>query len=103
MNWWQRLFAPAPIKELMGNVRRYVINTVSRLRPYRASRDLYQHDYEFFDRAEAGLIPGLEVAGLLLKPIANKAAAWVLGRMPKIRLTGAEQLEQAINAWLLKN
>lgn len=84
------------IRELIGRVRRVFVVTINR-RPYRATRDQTRTDYEFFDKAQAGLIEGLEIAGLFLKPIANKVASWVLGKGIAWKIAGENA--EALNTW----
>lgn len=67
--------------------------------------DIGQADYAFWDKARRGKAQGLEIAGLLLKPIASKKASWVLGDLPRIQIDNAftvngEPLEDVVNQWL---
>ncbi len=50
---------------------------------YTPTRDFAVADYAFWDRARRAKARGLEISGLLLKPIGSKAAAWVLGDVPE--------------------
>jgi 2'-5' RNA ligase len=64
--------------------------------------DVGQCDYDFWDRARLGQVKGLEIAGLFIKPIASKKAAWVLGELPQIRFDD-EQTQEAVNEWVRSN
>lgn len=61
------------------------------------SRDLTRPDYEFWDRLRRGQARGLEIAGLLVKPITSKIRDWALGSQPTIECDGPN--EAALNTW----
>jgi 2'-5' RNA ligase len=63
--------------------------------------DIGQCDYEWWDRARRGKVDGFAIAGLFLKPIASKKAAWVLGELPQIRFEDKKTTE-LVNEWLRK-
>ncbi len=46
---------------------------------YAPTRDMATADYRYWDRARRAKARGLEISGLLLKPLASKAAASVMG------------------------
>lgn len=55
-------------------------------------------DYAFWDRARRGQQEGLQIAGALLKPLASKKAAWVLGQKPIIH-SDDPALQAALRTW----
>jgi 2'-5' RNA ligase len=61
--------------------------------------DIGQGDYEWWDKARRGKVDGFAIAGLFLKPIASKKAAWVLGELPKFIFNSKETTER-VNEWL---
>lgn len=67
-----------------GGARRLQVRARSPwpLAAYAPTRDLARPDYPFWDRARRAGVPGLELSGLLLRPLSSKAAAWVLGDPP---------------------
>ena len=67
------------IGELIGGSGRIRLRQIN---GYTPTRDFSTADYRYWDRARRGKTRGLEISGLLLKPIASKAAAWVLGSPP---------------------
>jgi 2'-5' RNA ligase len=71
-------------------------------RHYVATFDVGQCDYEWWDKARRGRVPGFEIAGLFLKPIASKKAAWVLGELPQIRFEDKKTTE-LVNEWFAEN
>lgn len=60
-------------------------------------------DYEFWDKARYGKISGLELSGLLLKPLFSKVAAWVMGKPPKFKVGDNDDATQALEAWVGDN
>lgn len=61
--------------------------------------DIGQPDYAFWDRARRGQVEGLELAGLFLRPLASKKAAWVLGTLPEATLNDP-RAETKLASWL---
>jgi 2'-5' RNA ligase len=61
-----------------------------------------QCDYDWWDRARLGRVQGLEIAGLFIKPIASKKAAWVLGELPQVHFDD-KQTQELVNEWLRDN
>lgn len=59
-------------------------------------------DYDFWARAYYARVTGLELSGLLLKPIISKLAAWSFGRPPKWKLD-SEPSQEALAAWWQDN
>lgn len=60
--------------------------------------DIGQCDYEWWDKARRGKVEGFEIAGLFLKPIASKKAAWVLGEQPKFGFDD-QHTQEMVNDW----
>lgn len=86
-------------KEMIGRTGRVHTSVVQR-RPMRVTTDTTQADYEFFDKAENGLAEGLEIAGLFLKPIRSKIAAWTLGDKPAFEIEAAPETQDELNRWM---
>lgn len=68
----------------------------------RPSQDWSRPDYAFWRRAYYCRAEGLELAGLFIKPLVNKVAAWSLGRAPNWK-TDSETTTQALTDWWTKN
>lgn len=88
------------VSESMGNPRSfsarwYDSHSIS------PTLDIGQPDYLFWDRAAQGKAQGLEIAGLFIKPLASKKAAWVMGIPPKLR-TGDAYTDDELNKWWQK-
>ena len=64
------------IGELIGGNGRIRVRQIN---GYAPTRDMATADYRYWDRARRAKARGLEISGLLLKPLASKAAAWVMG------------------------
>jgi hypothetical protein len=83
------------IGELIGGSGRIRLRQIN---GYTPTRDFSTADYRYWDSARRGKTRGLEISGLLLKPIASKAAAWVLGSPPEwVSNNGEATL--ALNSW----
>lgn len=65
------------------------------------ARDITRADYEFWDKLRRGKAQGLEIAGLLVKPITSKIRDWALGTQPTIEVQGPAK--EALNGWWGKN
>lgn len=63
------------------------------------SLDLARPDYSFFDRAGRGNVKGLELSGLLLKPLASRITEWVAGRPPTWIMDDNEGDQKFLNDW----
>lgn len=87
------------ISELIGRTRT-VFRTIY---PWsnQVARDLTQVDYRFYDKARRGTAEGLEISGLLLKPVHSKIASWVMGRAPTIE-TGTPAGDE-LSRWVRLN
>lgn len=60
--------------------------------------DWSRADYDFWRRAYRAQVRGLELSGLLIKPLVNKTAAWVMARPPDWK-TDDEESGVALNDW----
>lgn len=67
---------------------------------WRVTFDIGETNHKFWDKARRGDATGLEIAGLFLKPIASKKAAWVLGEAPKLKFETADT-ESTVNQWFM--
>src|SRR4051812_9040587 len=68
------------ISELIGGNGRIRLRQINGDAP---TKDYSTADYRHWDRARRGKGRGLEISGLLLKPLSSKVAAWVLGSPPE--------------------
>lgn len=66
-------------------------------RHYVATFDIGQCDYAWWDKARRGAVNGLAIAGLFLKPLASKKAAWVLGQVPQFKYTERDEQKDETN------
>lgn len=89
------------IRELIGRVRSLIITTRQRW-AYRATKDLTRPDSAFWDKARRGLAVGLEISGLLLKPLASKTAQWVMGKPLQFKQSNPRN-QEALNEWWAEN
>lgn len=89
------------IGELIGRVKQTVTTYLMFRRPWRSTVDRTKADYEFYDKARRGLARGLEISGLLLKPVASKTASWVMGRPVQWKVDN-ENEQTALNDWFQK-
>lgn len=62
------------------------------------SNDWGRSDYAFWRRAYYGRAAGLELSGLLIKPLVNKISAWTLGRAPSWKCE-SERSQKALTKW----
>lgn len=87
------------VRELIGGPQRlvrYFTNVVaSTLEP---TVDSGHGDYRFYDKLRRGKAKGLELSGLLAKPLYSKVAAWVLGSPPIFR-TENEAAQERLTDW----
>lgn len=93
----RRLAGPPVVKEMIGQTRRYLINTFARY-TYAPTLDWNRTDYAFWDRLRHSREVGYELGALFLKPLASKIAGWVLGRAPTWELENSD-LSKALNEW----
>lgn len=62
------------------------------------TNDWGRADYDFYERAYFARVKGLELSGLLIKPVISKIASWTLGRAPKWSVQG-ETAQTALTDW----
>ena len=62
------------------------------------ANDWSRSDYDYWARAYYARVKGLELSGLLIKPIVSKLAAWTLGRAPKWKVEGKTN-QTALDEW----
>lgn len=94
------------IGELIGAPGRIRLRQIN---GYSPTRDYSTADYRYWDRARRAKARGLEISGLLLKPLGSKVAAWTLGNAPAwdVNTTGARHAAphqdavtaEALNGW----
>lgn len=100
-----------PIQRIAGRITEFfslfsdVVTSTVRVytRRWRSSfrqptNDWGRSDYEFWKRVYHGRARGLELSGLLIKPIVSKLAGWTLGRAPRWKLD-SETSQQALADW----
>lgn len=67
---------------------------------WRVTYDYGTTNYRFWDKARRGDAEGLEIAGLFLKTLASKKAAWVLGQLPQFKFADSPKTETLFNDWV---
>lgn len=88
------------VGELIGGPQRLIRRYFRTLMSSTAStRDAGTSDYAFWDRARRGKALGLEISGLLLKPLQSKVAAWTLGKQPSVKIDRRKSADR-VNDWL---
>lgn len=91
------------IQEIIGSPQRIVRRFFTRfLGLIGVTFDVGTADYAFWDRARHGKARGLEISGLLLKPIESKIASWVIGNPPAFKLE-PEGAADGLNDWWQRN
>lgn len=89
------------VKELIGQTSAWVYRR--RIYPGTAPlRDRTRVSYDFWDKARRGKATGLEISGLLIKPVASKIAAWAMGDPPTFTMD-SEPGREAVNKWWREN
>ena len=90
--------------EIIGKPRtnKLEMRSFSNEMSHTATMDWGQADYSFYDRLSHAQVPGLELAGLLIKPLASKKSAWTLGLPPKIKLD-QPKAEERFSEWWMGN
>ena len=78
-----------------------VRTVMSRFTPWRTEpvNDWTRPDYDYWRRAHRAQVKGLELSGLLIKPLVNKTAGWVLGRSPAFSLENETTADELNNWW----
>jgi hypothetical protein len=84
MNVFQR--ARQRISEIIGQSTSQFYNVWSNRWRITPTIDITSADAAFWDKARRGRAQGLTLAGLLIKPIGSKIAAWSLGELPDTTL-----------------
>lgn len=80
-------------------ITRVRINTRRWRSSYRVpTNDWGRADYDFYERAYFARVKGLELSGLLIKPVISKIASWTLGRAPKWSVQG-KTAQTALTDW----
>lgn len=81
-----------------GPVRQkhYDSSVRSNLKP---TRHAGHADYGYWDRARRGMVRGLEISGLYLKPLCSKIASWVMDTPLQFRIPDNPAAETALNDW----
>jgi len=93
------------IRELIGQGQRIVRKFEVRFRlssRQSVSQDIGNVAYDYWDRAYHAKVEGLELSGLLIKPLVNKIAAWALGTPPRVEL-GNREKNKFVARWLETN
>jgi len=85
------------LRDMVGSVQRNRLRADLRNQTT-PTRDVGTTDYLFWRRAFLGKAKGLELSGLLLKPLASKLASWVLGRAPRLAFENA-YTQELVNQW----
>jgi hypothetical protein len=89
------------ISEMIGNTMRRIVGLIDRAR-YGSTVDQSEPNYQWYDRARRGLEAGLELSGVLMKPINSNVVKWVLGDRPQFTLDD-EDAAAALNEWMDEN
>lgn len=80
-------------------ITRVRINTRRWRSSYRVpTNDWGRADYDYYERAYYARVKGLELSGLLIKPVISKIASWTLGRAPKWTVQG-KTAQTALTDW----
>lgn len=77
---------------------------MSRFMPWQrtAVNDWSRPDYDYWRRAYRAQVRGLELSGLLIKPLVSKTAGWVLGRPPGFKFEN-EATADRYSEWFTAN
>lgn len=77
---------------------------MSRFQPWRRDpvNDWTRPDYDYWRRLYRCQVRGLELSGLLIKPLVNKTAGWVLGKAPQFKIEN-ESTAETFADWLAEN
>lgn len=77
-------------------------NRARRLSTLAPTHNFGRPDYDYWRRAYRAQVRGLEVSGLLIKPIVSKIAGWVLGMPPAWRCND-DTTQAALDGWWATN
>ena len=99
------------LARIWGNIREFVVGTGSNvlaqvstftrwnnLRTPPITNDWGRSDYLFWRRVYYGHAVGLQLSGLLIKPLVSKVAAWSLGRAPQWKCDD-QASQDALDSW----
>lgn len=86
MNFLNRFLRFKPLQELIGGAKRIVRMVLPMNRIISPNMDVGVTDYAFNDKARRAKAKGLELSGLLLKPLYSKITSWTMGRPPSFQL-----------------
>lgn len=86
------------LTELIGGGTRLIRFITGRVMSISPNYDSGVGDYSYYDRARKGKVRGLEISGLLIKPLGSKIASWAFGKSPKIK-AGNKKATTKINEW----
>jgi hypothetical protein len=96
---WQRItefFTASIATPIYARVRSYTRRWRSSFR--QPTHNWGRSDYDYYTRLYRGQVTGMELSGLLVKPIVSKLASWTLGRAPRWKLD-SETSQQALGDW----
>jgi hypothetical protein len=99
-----REIASRTIRELLGGPQRVIRRWTAQWSwSANSTRDQGVTDYAYYDRLRKGRVQGLEVSGLLVKPLCSKIAAWTIGTAPTVKYSNSVKMAEKMNQWFLKN
>jgi hypothetical protein len=95
-------FLPSPLREIIGGQQRLIRRTTEVNSLVTRTRDSGVGDYAFWDKARHGKARGLEISGLLLKPLGSKVASWTMGTAPTFEIEDNPEAAELLNQWWLR-
>jgi len=101
---WRAMVSPFRqnhVSEMIGDAKRFANRVVNRQYSMQPTRDWRQADYRFWNRTRWGRAEGLEIAGLFIKPMASKIAAWSMGIVPQFKFE-REKTQTLVSEWFAK-
>jgi hypothetical protein len=78
---------------VIGNVKRWSSGWS------KPTHDWSKPDYEYWREAAWARVDGLDLSGLLIRPVVEKLAAWTLGRAPEWKLDAENSMEALAEWW----
>jgi hypothetical protein len=95
---------PESLRELIGGAQRTVRRLSSTVvDAVNVRRDVGVTDYAFYDRLRKCKARGLELSGLLVKPLTSKIASWVIGTVPTFEVKDEAEATAQLQAWWTSN
>jgi len=88
------------LSELIGGGVRFVRSVTRTISSISPNYDSGTGDYAYYDRARRGKVRGLEISGLLLKPLGSKIASWSFGKPPKFKAANKESTKELNDWWM---